>query len=297
MDCLVNVIRRVGMESLILDVPFVCKSWYKATLNPLCWQKLHVPLISFPPSVHGMICLDTPRSRLENECHINGDSCANAFITFVVKRSDRSATSIVLPPCCTEKTLLFIVDESPNLRVLVLREYPGHDLTSKFPNLLSKWKHLEFLSITSRCINCSMEELLSQIKIHCKAFSGLAVKGGAIEEKEAIAIVTLVPNIKYLDLSSSDIEQENLLIILKGCKELVHFDVRYCQGFEEGDEEILKLASHITTFKDEGSSLSNFGRFFRHLAMFRGTKDVQCDCEVVQVVEEVLKKLDHRKSK
>ena len=37
MDCLVNVFQRVGMESLLLDVSFVCKSWYKASLDPKCW--------------------------------------------------------------------------------------------------------------------------------------------------------------------------------------------------------------------------------------------------------------------
>ncbi|KAL7177290.1 hypothetical protein ACSBR2_030609 [Camellia fascicularis] len=40
MDCLVNVLGRVGIESLLIDVPFVCKSWYKATESPLCWRQL-----------------------------------------------------------------------------------------------------------------------------------------------------------------------------------------------------------------------------------------------------------------
>ncbi|CAL2281406.1 unnamed protein product [Prunus armeniaca] len=43
MDCLLKVLVKVGMESLLLDVPFVCKSWYKATLNPSCWQSLLFP--------------------------------------------------------------------------------------------------------------------------------------------------------------------------------------------------------------------------------------------------------------
>ena len=43
MDCLVNVIGRVGIESLVLDVPFVCKSWYKVTLDPRCWKSLLFP--------------------------------------------------------------------------------------------------------------------------------------------------------------------------------------------------------------------------------------------------------------
>ncbi|KAJ6779011.1 hypothetical protein OIU74_002742 [Salix koriyanagi] len=42
-DCLVNVLGRVDMESLLLYVPFVCKSWYKASLNPSCWKHLVFP--------------------------------------------------------------------------------------------------------------------------------------------------------------------------------------------------------------------------------------------------------------
>lgn len=42
-DCLVNVLGRAGMESLLLNVPFVCKSWYKANLSPLCWEHLDFP--------------------------------------------------------------------------------------------------------------------------------------------------------------------------------------------------------------------------------------------------------------
>ncbi|CAL8989633.1 unnamed protein product [Prunus brigantina] len=43
MACLVKVFEKVGMESVLLDVPSVCKSWYKATLNPSCWQCLIFP--------------------------------------------------------------------------------------------------------------------------------------------------------------------------------------------------------------------------------------------------------------
>ncbi|KAJ4825713.1 hypothetical protein Tsubulata_001211, partial [Turnera subulata] len=38
--CLVNVLGRVGMESLLLDVPFVCKSWYRAGLEPKRWEQI-----------------------------------------------------------------------------------------------------------------------------------------------------------------------------------------------------------------------------------------------------------------
>ncbi|KAL7177306.1 hypothetical protein ACSBR2_030625 [Camellia fascicularis] len=38
-----------------------------------------------------------------------------------------------------------------------------------------------------------------------------------------------------------------------GCKELEYLDVSDCLGFNEGDSEILKLASRIRTFKHKDS--------------------------------------------
>lgn len=35
-----NVFGRVGMRSLLLNVPFVSKSWHRVSLDPSCWQRL-----------------------------------------------------------------------------------------------------------------------------------------------------------------------------------------------------------------------------------------------------------------
>ncbi|CAK7340335.1 unnamed protein product [Dovyalis caffra] len=48
---------------------------------------------------------------------------------------------------------------------------------------------------------------------------------------------------------------ENLVIIVEGCKNLVYLDVSDCIGFDADDEKVLELASHIKTFKCEGSML------------------------------------------
>ena len=50
-DILVNVLRRVGMESFLLDVPFVCKSWYKASREPQCWEHLIFPSYIKPDDI------------------------------------------------------------------------------------------------------------------------------------------------------------------------------------------------------------------------------------------------------
>ncbi|KAL6971019.1 hypothetical protein U1Q18_030700 [Sarracenia purpurea var. burkii] len=100
-----------------------------------------------------------------------------------------------------------------------------------------------------------MHEVLEQISIHCKNFSGLEFTRANIREREVSAILTLFPHIKYLILRYGFMEKKNRVMILKGCKKLVQFDVRNCIGFVEGDDEILKFTSHIKTFEDEGSMM------------------------------------------
>ena len=100
-----------------------------------------------------------------------------------------------------------------------------------------------------------MQELLSQISIHCKNFIALAIERANIGKDEASAIVNFLPNIKVLGLRYASMEKENLVTILQGCEQLELFDARDCIGFDEGDEEILKLASHIRSFKLKGSML------------------------------------------
>ncbi|KAL4618877.1 hypothetical protein ACB092_06G042200 [Castanea dentata] len=39
-DCLVNVVTRLGTKSLLIVIPFVCKSWYRVSLDPSCWQTI-----------------------------------------------------------------------------------------------------------------------------------------------------------------------------------------------------------------------------------------------------------------
>ncbi|CAL5425111.1 unnamed protein product [Camellia sinensis] len=107
MDCLVNVFGRVGIESLLLDVPFMCKSWYKATLSPLCWRRLDFSKISLDSWSY-----DESISRLLDKYQLHDKLSVTAFIKFVVKRSARSATFLSLPDCCTEEALLYVADDA-----------------------------------------------------------------------------------------------------------------------------------------------------------------------------------------
>ncbi|KAI8004401.1 F-box/LRR-repeat protein [Camellia lanceoleosa] len=246
-DCLVNALGRVGIESLLMEVPFVCKSWFKATLNPLCWRHLVFPQITHLPWY-----TDSFTSRLIREYRLQGRFSVTALVKSLIKRSDRSITHLKLPGCCSEEALFYAADECPNLRTLVIPYDFSDEHMFKIPNLVTNWKKLEFLKLG---ISCQIKEIIAQISIHCKNFVGLAIKRAQIEKNEATAIVTLLPNINYLGLKEASIQRQYLVMILKGCKKLEYVDVRMCLGFDEGDGDILKLASHIRTFRHEGSHL------------------------------------------
>lgn len=98
-DCLVNVLGRVGVESLLLNVHFVCKSWHRASLDPLSWENL-----VFPSSYH---------SFLDKFMHVNGvkvKSCTQ-FIKFIVDCSCGNATALILPGCCSAEGLLYAAEK------------------------------------------------------------------------------------------------------------------------------------------------------------------------------------------
>ena len=98
-----------------------------------------------------------------------------------------------------------------------------------------------------------MRGILAQIALHCNNFMRLSAPGINVGYWEASAIVTLLPNLRYLVLKGATIRQKRVVMILQGCKQLVHLDVRGCTGFDEDDAEILELASHIPSFMCEGS--------------------------------------------
>ncbi|KAM7485776.1 hypothetical protein LguiA_001785 [Lonicera macranthoides] len=251
MDCLVNIFGRVGIESLALDVPFVCKSWYKASLNPLCWQSLN-----FPIDLSNSRLPDVPIEGLSWICTggVVNPADSESVVKGAVKRSQRCATRLVIPNYCSNKDIIYALEECPLLKLLSIPYSAIHNNGGFIiPSMINKLKNLEALIM--RRFSKELEEIIAQINLHCKNFVFLCVTNAEISSDAAIAIATLLPNINYLVLTRCVLEKSNLVIILNGCKKLKYADVSNCKGFDSDDKEVLKLASHITTFKCRGSRL------------------------------------------
>ncbi|KAM7485791.1 hypothetical protein LguiA_001800 [Lonicera macranthoides] len=258
MDCLVNVFGRVGIESLVLDVPFVCKSWYEATLDSRCWQSL-----VFPD--------DLLKSRITGGYEDKELFDVGKFIRFVVNRSQKSATVLALPKNCARTELIFVGKQCPSLKYLSLAyDQVAFDRDCIILINIERWKDLESLTLENVFY---LKIFVSQVGIHCKNFVALSVLRAKIYYDTTLAITEMLPMLKYLVLSESFLERKNLLMILESCQALVHLDVSYCEGFESDDEEILQLASHIKTFKCQGS------RRIRDDELFRDDDDWELDPE------------------
>lgn len=104
--------------------------------------------------------------------------------------------------------------------------------------------------------SCSyVVQIIDKLSLYCKNLVGLSVAFAQIDYEVASTIVSKLANIKCLALSNANFEKEHLKMILLGCKKLELLYVRNCVGFDEDDEEIIKLASAIKDFRCEGSTV------------------------------------------
>ncbi|XP_004298192.1 PREDICTED: uncharacterized protein LOC101294360 [Fragaria vesca subsp. vesca] len=141
MYCLVNVLGRVGMESLLLDVPFVCKAWHKASHNPSCSLSIDFPEVKpVDPSVAEVLGFLTAAPTLTRKFRFKyriKSFSVTAFIKFVINRSQGNVTFLKLPGWCTQEALKFVADACTGLKSLSLAEELLYENSALFPELIS----------------------------------------------------------------------------------------------------------------------------------------------------------------
>lgn len=244
-DCLVNVFSRLSLEDLTLGVPFVCKPWHKASLDPQCWKILNFRELDLMP--WGSFC-----KKFALKYHIKSFSFSS-FMKLATARSHGLATELALPSVSLAASLQDLIhasNECPRVKSLalpnLLQPYDRH-----IPEIMGRWKELELLDMGFK--PSSFVPILEQISLNCKSFVGLQMYG-CVHKEDALAIVTHLPKLKYLAMKGSFLGKEELLVILDGCRELEELDVTRCTGFDV-DDEILRMASGIKTFEHKGSKL------------------------------------------
>ncbi|KAF6172491.1 hypothetical protein GIB67_007004 [Kingdonia uniflora] len=208
-----------------------CASRGTKLLNPQCWKVLTFQQLRF---------------------HVNDRGTLTKVIRFYVDHSRGCATTVVLPSNCTSKGLKYVAKGCPGLEYLCLLVDIRNKIKFNLAELVPSWQHLECLALQHTPLY--LGEILTQISLRCKDFSSLMLRG-CIDDEEVLAIAIITPKIKVLNIKGSTLLGKNFKLILQSCKELEYLDATKCIGFDEDDEEILKLASHIKTSKFKGSML------------------------------------------
>ncbi|PIA46976.1 hypothetical protein AQUCO_01500484v1 [Aquilegia coerulea] len=231
-DCLVQIFERVGLESLLLNIPFVCKTWHKASFDPLCWKTLDFGVLD-------MIFRGSFNYKFECQYSIKKFSTTK-FIMFVIRRSCGSAINVALPCNWTFEILEHIANECPSLKRLYVTSTVWEEKARFLAKLVGKFKYLEFLHLEHK--NFPIKEILCQISLHCKNFISFS-SSGTITDEDASAIA-LIPKIKYLFMKECRIRCEELLVILQGCRELEFIELDLPFGICMDHESCRFTTSH-----------------------------------------------------
>ncbi|CAL8159678.1 unnamed protein product [Prunus armeniaca] len=70
-----------------------------------------------------------------------------------------------------------------------------------------------------------------------------------------LSVEAMMPSLQdpeRFNLWGAKVNRDGLVTLMRGCKDLVMLDARDCSCFDENDDEISKIASHISQFMCEG---------------------------------------------
>ncbi|KAK1372368.1 hypothetical protein POM88_028561 [Heracleum sosnowskyi] len=198
-DFLVNIFKRLDLEILLSDVPIVCKNWYQALLDPLCWQKL-----VFPPAGND--------SRLAIALE-DGENVPT-LIKFVLGRSQEHATTIVLPAFTYIVDVLNVLDQCPALKFLAVSSYTLIEASQGDYSFASRTKLKQCFKRICIRNRIYMTQITEKIRLNYKNFVGLSVTHANINQVVASAIVSNLAAIKCLVFDNSRLSKEHLEMIL-----------------------------------------------------------------------------------
>lgn len=103
MNCLVDIFQKLPIYDLTLAIPFVCKSWYEASLDPYSWRILDFSNID--PSQNSAFGEKFKREyRLE-------EYKFKLFLRFVMHRSRKLAVLLIPTPYISINDMAYILEE------------------------------------------------------------------------------------------------------------------------------------------------------------------------------------------
>ncbi|XP_042460633.1 F-box/LRR-repeat protein At3g48880-like [Zingiber officinale] len=127
---------------LAVAVPFVCKSWYRASLDPSCWRRLNFRSLDFTPwspfsrAFALRYCLHSPLS-------------FSAFLRFALHCSHGIVDQLAFPlsSAVSIHDLAYASVKCLRLKALALPDNLMLEDDLRIPELVRRWKDLEHLEM------------------------------------------------------------------------------------------------------------------------------------------------------
>ncbi|KAF5183166.1 F-box/LRR-repeat protein [Thalictrum thalictroides] len=243
-DCLIKIFEKLGLESLIIDIPFVCKSWYKASLDPLLYKVLHFEVMPVEDRTT-WATITAPDKRFAQKKYSKLPPSIG-FIKIAVKRSCGIATEVVFPEFLDDHplqshftntalnytTLVYVLERCPGLKRVIVPYYSfikaAESRDECLLEMISKLKNLQSLAtlgirgfVASSTINDirNIRNFLNKIHINCQNLQSISVRG-FISSSFASTIVVenwsylMLPIAKFQDVA--DIRNLSLIYTLAG---------------------------------------------------------------------------------
>eukprot|EP01018_Ginkgo_biloba_P030166 Gb_15191 [translate_table: standard] len=215
-EALVVVFRKLSLQDMFMTVPLVCSSWHKASLDPLCWERIDL--------------------RDWASDFANSPEDVERMVKLIVDRSCGRLREFSLCDYGTDTMLHYIAERCNFLKCLRF-SHSNHITDSAFCKVAYKFPELEELDI-SGCDNLS-KVALQEIGQCCKVLKWLERSGSDCcftlvanvqNNEEALTIARSMPHLKHLEMTDTQISNEGLLALLEGCSDLEYLDVRRCRN-------------------------------------------------------------------
>ncbi|KAK1289094.1 F-box protein SKIP1 [Acorus calamus] len=232
--CLTNVFTRLSLEDLWKGPTFVCKSWLEASRDPSLFASFD--LDSY---------FDGPRPEDPLWWTPAFERRIDAMLRSAVLRSAGSLREVRVRHC-SDLSLAFVAERSPNLRILSIRS--SQNVTdASMAKIASGCPVLTELDI-SYCYEISYRSL-ELIGDHCTKLMVLkrnfmnwldpSQYAGVVPneylnaspqdaDREAAVIAKFMPNLKHLKLRFSKLTVSGLNLIAESCRDLEHLDLFGC---------------------------------------------------------------------
>ncbi|KAI4337677.1 hypothetical protein L6164_016061 [Bauhinia variegata] len=252
-DALGLIFGNLPLQEKLTVIPRVCKSWAKAVTEPYCWQEIDI-------------------KEWSDRCQ---PEQLDRLVEILITRSCGSLRKLCVSGLQTDKIFTFIAENAGSLQTLRL---PRSSVRDPIVEQIAEKLSMVSLLDVSYCMRISAYSL-EIIGKNCKLLEGLCrnmhpldTAGRPLQDDEAYAIASTMPNLKHLEMAYHLITTDGVLEILSACHKLEFLDLRGCWGvkpdsmFQKQKFPKVKVLMPLVYEEDDWDEASDFSDSSDYLA-------------------------------